>query len=106
MGQQQPTYSLSTMPRPTCTCTAFAKAKAKRQDAIAPAPTDCPKETYYTTYPLCCGNSGTATGTVCSGTPHTSIPHPVYAAEPQEQQRVVSAAVPNIPQLTILSQDV
>ncbi|KAK6347398.1 hypothetical protein TWF718_005237 [Orbilia javanica] len=46
----------------------------KRQEYVT---TTCPMETYYTTYALCCGASGTATGSVCKGSRRTTIDHPI-----------------------------
>ncbi|KAF3178688.1 hypothetical protein TWF788_007418 [Orbilia oligospora] len=83
LGQTAPTIQRTTV---TCSCPPktstsllvvppmpTAVRKIKRQEYV----TTCPMETYYTTYALCCGASGTATGSVCRGSRHTTIDHPI-----------------------------
>ncbi|KAK6334525.1 hypothetical protein TWF730_003739 [Orbilia blumenaviensis] len=82
LGQTAPTIDRTTVtcscpPRTTTTVLVVPPTpvvtRAKRQEYG----TTCPMETYYTTYALCCGASGTATGSVCSGSRHTTIEHPI-----------------------------
>ncbi|RVD89451.1 uncharacterized protein DFL_000459 [Arthrobotrys flagrans] len=71
------TFTCSCPPNTTSTLLVAPPVTTQFKKRQEYATTTCPMETYYTTYALCCGASGTATGSVCKGSRHTTIDHPI-----------------------------